>query len=359
MIRGTTEEDAWLRVTGLSLEQICMRNYTESLIYHSNRKYPQGWEPMRGGRMRQFAITTGFGLFLTFILAGCGGGSSSSSSSNQKVASVTLSPSTVSVNAGEIVQLSAAALNAAGNAVSTTITFNSSNSNIASVSTAGEVCGGAWDAKFIVCNGLTGTTCVSGTATITATAAGITSAPVTVSVHPKVTAVTVNGLPVFCASMTQTLPLTAHAFSNGVDITSQVGPFTWTSLDPSVATVDTKGALTAKNPGVTGIFASVASVSSTPASYRTCMPTRIRLHAANDATVTSATLSGTQTQALAVDFDDENGVTILTGDPFAKISNNVPSASVSNLTITAVSPGGAGIVAACIPPTCGNGVNSP
>src|SRR5437660_380239 len=157
---------SWLGATGLSLEQICMRNYTESLTYHSNRKYPQGWEPMRGGRMRRFAITTGFGLFLTFILAGCGGGSSSSSSSsNQKVASVTLSPSTVSVNAGEIVQLTAAALNAAGNAVSTTITFNSSNSNIASVSTAGEVCGGAWAAKFMVCNGLTGTTFASGKAT--------------------------------------------------------------------------------------------------------------------------------------------------------------------------------------------------
>ena len=306
--------------------------------------------------MRQFAITTGFILFLTFILTGCGGGSSSS---NQTVTQVVLSPSNVSVNAGEVVQLGASAQNSAGNSVSATITYKSSNSNIASVSTAGEICGGTWDATFIVCNGLSGGNFVSGTATITAIAGGVTSNAVTVSVHPKVTAVTVDGLPVFCASMTQTRPLTAHAFSNGVEITNQVGPFTWTSLDPVVATVDTNGVLTARNPGVTGIFAGIASVTSTPAPYRTCMPVRIRVHTSANASTTSATLSTTQTQALGIDFDDENGITILTGDPFSKISNNIPSATVNNLTITAVSPGGAGIVAVCIPPACGNGVNSP
>lgn len=312
---------------------------------------------MRGGRMRQFAITTGFTLFLSLILTGCGGGGSSSSS--QTVTQVVLTPSTVSVNAGEVFQLSATPENAAGTAVTATVTYQSSNSNIAAVSNAGEICGGSWDASFIVCNGVSGGTFVSGTATITATAGGVKSSPITVSVHPKITAITVNGLPVFCASMTQTLQLTAHAFNNGVDITNQVGPFTWTTLDPTVATVDANGALTAKNPGVTGIFASAANVSSTPASFRTCMPVRIRLHTSDSATTTSATLSGTQTQALGIDFDDENGITILTGDPFSKISNNTTSVTVSNLTASAVSPGGAGIVAACIPPTCGNGVNQP
>src|SRR5947209_10098919 len=338
-----------------------MKNYTEFFIYHSNITNPQGWEPGRGGRMGRFAITTGFILILAFSLAGCGGGSSSSSAN--KVTSVTLSSSTLSLNAGEVVQIIAAVTNAAGNTVTTTVTFTSANSNIAGVSPAAinisSVCGGTWDSAFIVCNGLSGGVPVTGTATITATAGGVTSSPLTVSVHPKVTAVTVSGFPVFCQTTTQQLQLTARAFNGSADVTSQVGQFNWTSLDPSVASVDTNGAVTAKNPGVTGIFANVASVSSTTTSFRTCMPTRIRVHASADSSITSATLSATQTQALAFEFDDENGVTIFTGDPFIKVSNNPVSATVSGTTITAVSPGGAGIVAACIPPTCGNGVNTP
>ena len=338
-----------------------MKNYTEFFIYHSNITNPQGWEPGRGGRMGRFAITTGFILILAFSLAGCGGGSSSSSAN--KVTSVTLSSSMLSLNAGEVVQIIAAVTNAAGNGVTTTVTFTSSNSNIAGVSPAAlnisSVCGGTWDSAFIVCNGLSGGVPVTGTATITATAGGVTSSPLTVSVHPKVTSVTVSGFPVFCASTTQQIQLTSKAFNGSTDITSQVGQFSWTSLDPSVASVDTNGAVTAKNPGVTGIFANVASVSSTTTSFRTCMPTRIRAHAAADSSITSATLSATQTQALAFEFDDENGVTIFTGDPFIKVSNNPVSATVSGTTITAVSPGGAGIVAACIPPTCGNGLNTP
>src|SRR5437763_13373479 len=256
-----------------------MKNYTEFFIYHSNTTEPQGWKPGRGGRMQRFAITTGFILIIALSLAGCGGGSSSSS--NQKITSVTISATTLSLNAGEVVQIGATAVNSAGNSVVTTITFTSSNANLVGVSPAAinitSVCGGAWDSTFIVCNGLSGGVPVSGTATITASAGGVTSSPLTVSVHPKVTAVTVSGFPVFCQTTTQQIQLTAKAFNGGTDITSQVGQFSWTSLDPSVASVDTNGAVTAKNPGVTGIFANVASVSSTPTSFRTCMPTRIRV----------------------------------------------------------------------------------
>ena len=133
-----------------------MKNYTEFFIYHSNTTEPQGWKPGRGGRMRRFAITTGFILIIALGLTGCGGGSSSSS--NQKITSITISATTLSLNAGEVVQIGATAVNSAGNSVVTTITFTSSNANLVGVSPAAinitSVCGGAWDSTFIVCNGL-------------------------------------------------------------------------------------------------------------------------------------------------------------------------------------------------------------
>src|SRR5437764_12247685 len=132
-----------------------MKNYTEFFIYHSNITNPQGWEPGRGGRMGRFAITTGFILILAFSLAGCGGGSSSSSAN--KVTSVTLSSSTLSLNAGEVVQIIAIVTNAAGNSVTTTVTFTSSNSNIAVVSHASinisSLCGGTLELSLLVLQG--------------------------------------------------------------------------------------------------------------------------------------------------------------------------------------------------------------
>src|SRR5437764_12030663 len=98
-----------------------MKNYTEFFIYHSNITNPQGWEPGRGGRMGRFAITTGFILLRALSLAGCGGGSSSSSAN--KVTSVTLSSSTLSLTAGGVVQIIASVTNAAGHRVTTPVAY--------------------------------------------------------------------------------------------------------------------------------------------------------------------------------------------------------------------------------------------
>jgi hypothetical protein len=45
--------------------------------------------------------------------------------------------------------------------------------------------------------------------------------------------------------------------------------------------------------------------------------------------------------------------------PVAIISDNTAVASVSGTTLTGVSPGGAGLLAVCAPPSCGNGINQP
>ncbi len=320
--------------------------------------------------MRRFAIIPGLVFFLAAILAGCGGGSA-----NNSVTQVALTPTALSLNSGDVVQVTATANNSANAAVSTTFTFNTSNSAIASVSPAGLICAGIWDAAFIVCNGddASGNP-VSGTANITASAQGITSSPTPVTVHVKVTSVVVDPVP-GCTSSTQTQQFAAHACSsiatphdavgpcapNAREVTSLTGPFTWGTVDGTVATVDTNGLVTGTNPGATGIFASVANANSAPANFRTCMPIEIRLHLPGDlpgALTTSANMTQNQALTLESDMTDEKGFSknslatiIASDDPIV--------ANTSTLTLTASSFGGTGIIAACTPPTCGNGLNTP
>ncbi len=80
-----------------------------------------------------------------------------------------------------------------------------------------------------------------GLALVTASALGESSVPTYVFVHPHVDSVTVtgvllDGVPVQepCLSQGQSMTLEAHAFSQGSDVTSSVGPFTFSAQNPSV-----------------------------------------------------------------------------------------------------------------------------
>src|SRR5215510_1089955 len=308
--------------------------------------------------MRRFAIIPGFVLFITAFLAGCGGGGSEP---NNTVTKITVIPTTLSLNAGDVTQIAASAQNSAGTTVAATLTFKSSNTNLVTVSTSGLVCGGVWDANFIVCNGKDSIgNPLSGTANITVSSGGITSDPTAVSVHPKVTSVTVDPV-AGCTSSTQTKQFTAHAFSGASDVTSQVGPFFWSTVDASVATVDSNGLVTAANPGFTGVVATVSGVNSTATPFRTCMPVTIRLHIAGDpasSPTTSATMTQNQTITLEADMDDENGVT-KNSVSSAIVSTSPAVITISGTTLTATSFGGGAIVAGCTPPACGNNLNTP
>ncbi|HEX4606479.1 MAG TPA: hypothetical protein VH724_20945, partial [Candidatus Angelobacter sp.] len=313
----------------------------------------------RPGR-RPFAGTAAsmaLGVLFLSIVAGCGG----SSSRNNTVASVTVSPATISLVAGQVVSISASAVNATGNAVSTTFTFNSSNTNIATISPAGLVCGGALDSLFVVCNDTDPLgNPVAGTATITATAAGVSSGPVSVSVHPSVTSVTVE--PVGgCFSIAQTHQFKAHAFHNATEITSQVGNFSWAPSDGTVASLDANGLATARVPGLTGIVASVGSTTSPAVFFKSCMPVLIVLHINGDPAgmpTEAVTMNAADTKTIQADMVDELG-TVTPNAPVKILSNNSTVATVSGTTLTAQSPGGAGLQAVCAPPTCGNGINTP
>jgi hypothetical protein len=146
-------------------------------------------------------------------------------------ASITLSPSTVSVNEGQVVTLRATALNSAGVQVTVDYTFTSSNPALASVSSAGLVCGGSFDANSIVCspNG-------DGQATITVTS-GSASATAPVYVHKQVDRVVVNPFN-DCESSGTLLNPSATVYNTTApgcspsapcDITSTVGPIAYGS----------------------------------------------------------------------------------------------------------------------------------
>ena len=81
--------------------------------------------------------------------------------------------------------------------------------------------------------------------------------------------------PVPCLSQNQTITLKATAYSQGVDVTSSVGPFNFAAVAPGVVTitpvitssynvVTNQATATANAPGFTQIFASASGVTSTP-----------------------------------------------------------------------------------------------
>ena len=192
--------------------------------------------------MRRFPVVSVLAALATAILlvllAGCGGGSSHA---NTTVTSITLTPATISLNEGGVASLSATAQNSAGATVAADITFTSSNTNIATVSTGGAVCAGVWDANIINCQATIGQAGV-GQITITATS-GNATATSTVYVHLHVDRVVVNPLSA-CLSMGQMIPATASAYSTSApgcsqsapcDITGTVGPITFGSNNLTVA----------------------------------------------------------------------------------------------------------------------------
>src|ERR1700730_16377518 len=164
-------------------------------------------------RNSRHPLFTGMALIVLLVsfVAGCGG----SKSVNNTVAAVNVNPATISIVAGQGVAIQASAVNSANTTVATTFTFNSSNTKIATISPQGNVCAGVWDSSFVVCNGLDAqNNPISGTATITATAAGVTSGPTTVAVHPSITSVTIDPVVEACFSIAQTHQFVAHAFHN-------------------------------------------------------------------------------------------------------------------------------------------------
>ena len=305
--------------------------------------------------MRQ-AVLLFLALATLVFLTACGGGGSSTSTTSTNT--VSISPTTLSLNQTAVATISAQVLDSSGTAVTNAkaVVFTSDTPSVATVNpTNGQVCAGTWDTGYIVC-----APGQVGKAVITANSGGLT-ASATVYVHAKVDRVVINTPASACKSMGQTLQLSATAYSNGTDVTSSVGPLTWRSLSPSVATIDTTGVLSAVAPGTTTLYASISNVTSPPVSYTTCAVRTINLHVSGG-TNTAFSFAAAGTQQLTADVIDTAGNAI---SPTLTYVSVAPAVATVNTTgqVTGNAPGSASIEAECatgcnfnLPPVYSNAV---
>ncbi len=291
-------------------------------------------------------------LAIIFILAftGCLG-NSTANPGNGGVTSVTLSPvSSVSMDVGTTQVFTATGKNAQGGAVlGADIRFvvgvpqGASNAPTISVASNGNTCAGTWDASFSICNPGT-----IGPSTVTAVINGVSSEPTTVYVHQHVDSIQIQQAesqpPTYpCFSQGQTWKFKGLAYSNNVDITNSVGPLTWSFSNNGVVTTtavippDQPNVLnqvqtTAKSPGITQLFASVSSTTSSPYPFTTCPVQYIRLQAAGQGQVgNSVTINNGNSISITATVVDVLGFT-LNAPPLTWSSTSPEVAAFSSTT---------------------------
>ena len=200
---------------------------------------------------RRFVTFLGYGM-LTFGLIGCGGsggsadgGSTPSPGVSITVNSVSLTPLVASTQVGQTQQYTATARDVNGNVVPNVIvTWMSDNLAVASINSAGLASGLA-----------------PGTAAITASAEGVTSA----GVQLQVTQSTVNSISLtpsvasIQASKTQQYTATARDM-NGTVVPNLI--FTWVSDNLAVASINSAGLASGLAPGTAAITASAGGATS-------------------------------------------------------------------------------------------------
>ena len=329
-------------------------------------------------------------LAIAFVVAltGCLG-KSSTNLGNGGVQSVTLSPaSTFSLEVGGTQVFGASGKDASGHAV-----FGINIQYVVGVppgtitpppltiTASGNACAGTWDQTGSQCSGGN-----PGIATVNAVINGVSSPTTTVYVHPHIDSITIKNAetqpPLYdCFSQGQTWNYAAIAnnITSG-DITSSVGPMTWSSSNSGVVTttptvpagqpnVLNQVQVTAKSPGITNLVASVSGVSSNPYPLTTCLIQSIYLQIGgqNQAGNSIAVNNGASIPITAIAVDTLCGVannTPLTSAPLTWSTTNPEVAAFSTASSSAVTNnatardnlGGTTLFASCTPPSCNIGV---
>jgi hypothetical protein len=288
------------------------------------------------------SLLLGVGVLLLLIMGaiwlGCGGGRASSLAVN-----LTLTPIAASLNRGATAQITVTALDANNVAVAAPpLAFHSSNPAAITVSPAGLICAGQWDASFVNCYACSNPDLITnqcpanggnllplGTANITATASTgnvtITSSTVVVTDHEAIDSVQVSmssSIPgctnssatppvtacvsQTCVSQNGTAPFVLQAFSHDpqacLRITGStstpcqvpsdtVGSVNWAVSPGQVATADANlktatnpVCITASAPGQGVVAGSVGVAGSTvsgSSSFLTCALCNIHVHQQN------------------------------------------------------------------------------
>ncbi len=183
--------------------------------------------------------------FAIFGLSSCGG--SSSSTTVGPLAKITVTPSTASISNGQQETFFAAPVDASGNTVNgETITWTSSATNIATIDANGVAIGKS-----------------PGISQITASAAGITSNSVALTVTATVAQVVLTPLSA-STTVNGTQQFSAKALdSSGNELTGV--SISWFCSFSGIATIDQNGLAKGVAPGTVTIVASAGSVNSQPA----------------------------------------------------------------------------------------------
>ncbi len=310
------------------------------------------------------------------------------------VNAIDLEPKTtgISLSWGQTGQLGAPTATTCKGATASVSKYNYGSSNLllADISPSGAVCGGTWNrnspggiADFTICTppaGSSGGTCTStscGVAQMAVAAAGVSSNPVPVYVHPPITSISINPNSLVesqCYSQNTPGPVLSPVppaggsanvtvlGPNGVPINpAYVGTINYSATTPSIVSINNtsstgtgiNGATTANFPGSTIISATVSATSSGSAAgyFYTCPPKSIALSINGSSTGTTTVTAGTPAIINAV-ITDTNGNT-LNGLQLDYTSTEPQDLGVSPLgQVTATWPGDASINAICQPSTC-------
>ncbi|HXY09420.1 MAG TPA: hypothetical protein VEI52_16370 [Terriglobales bacterium] len=334
------------------------------------------------GRSAGFVVAVLASCVLFLFLAGCSGGKPVTLTQFPVPASVSISPSpSMSLEIGTTASFFTTVLNATKASLTEPVTFVSSNPSVASVAANGLVCGGSWDSLTSPGYCTPGRT---GQAQVVAIAEGVSSPPTTVYVHQHIDQVGIRDL---CAVASPPAPCTlprnpcqslqqlntvqntvyeAHAFSQGNDVTSTVGQFTWQAANLGVVTLSSTNkqlanllngislnqvVATAQTPGMSPVVATIGSSVSTPITFTTCAVQSIALE------ISGATAN---TRTIAATVTDSVGNVILSPGLTTPIGLTWSSSQPGSVTVTpaglaSVTSGAATIIASCTPPTCNTG----
>jgi hypothetical protein len=316
---------------------------------------------------------------------------------------INLVPATnTSMTLGTTLTFTASVQTTSSTTLNTPVTYTSSDTSILNLAPGGVACAGQWDAAFTTC-----TPGNVGVVLVTASALGGSSIPTYVFVHPPVDNITVTGVlltgvPVQepCLSQSQTMTLQAHAYSQGTDVTSSVGPFTWSANNPAVATLTPlvnsyynfptdQVTATALNPGITYIYASASGVTSTSFQqpqynnaqgtlspivdfFATCPIQNIALELENVGSGQTSLLTekgSSSAQTVFATIVDAMGNSSLANTDGGVVLNKIPltwsasrpgaistaSGCTESCALTISSPGAGTVTASCSPPSCNIG----
>jgi hypothetical protein len=352
------------------------------------------------GRLRSNVLRLAVAILSLWSFSGCGGGAKPGPPIFP--GRINLSPGgNTSLVVGGVLNFSASAATSSGTNISTAFTFTSSDTSILTLAPNGVACAGHWDINYTVC-----TPGNIGPVQVTASTLGASSVPTYVFVHPPidnitVTGVLLDGVPVQepCLSQSQSMTVEARAFSNGADITSSVGPFTWSANNLSVVNLiplvnsafnfpTNRATATAFAPGMTQIYASAGGITSSsflqpqlqnsqgntsPALdfFETCPIQKITLAlgqvGSGQTSFVAAKAAGTQTVFATItdimgnsSLPNTNGGIVLSRVPLTWTSSQpaVVGASagcVESCSLSVSLPGSGSVSASCSPPSCNAG----